>query len=109
MNSELARAFDRIADLLQICGGDSFRITSYRRVGRIIGDLTDDVRVLREAGVLREVKGIGKGTAAKIEEYVEVHFRNELLLLWIQVLDFHSGASEGRKNAEGGPMPIPIC
>jgi DNA polymerase (family 10) len=71
MNSELARAFERIADLLQITGADTFRINSYRRVARAVKDLTDDVRVLHEAGVLCEVPGIGKGTAAKIEEYLK--------------------------------------
>lgn len=70
MNSELARAFERIADLLQISGADPFRINSYRRVARVVKDLADDVRVLHEAGVLCEVKGIGKGTAAKIEEFI---------------------------------------
>ena len=64
MNAELARAFETIADLLQITGGDAYRINSYRRVARVIKDLTDDIRVIHEAGVLREVKGIGKGTAA---------------------------------------------
>jgi DNA polymerase (family 10) len=71
MNAELARAFETIADLLQITGGDAYRINSYRRVARVIKDLTDDIRVIHEAGVLREVKGIGKGTAAKIEEFIE--------------------------------------
>ncbi len=71
INSELAHALDTIADLLEITGGDTFRINSYRRVARTIRDLTDDVRVLQEAGKLREIKGIGKGTAAKIEEFIE--------------------------------------
>ena len=70
MNTELARAFDRIADLLEISGGDGFRINTYRRVARIIKELTDDIRVLHEAGVVREIKGIGKGTAARIEEFL---------------------------------------
>lgn len=70
MNSELARAFERIADLLEISGGDPFRINSYRRVGRIVKDLNDDIRVLHDAGVIREIKGIGKATAAKIEEFL---------------------------------------
>ncbi|MCB9865366.1 MAG: DNA polymerase/3'-5' exonuclease PolX [Phycisphaerales bacterium] len=71
MNSELARAFENIADLLQITGADTFRVNSYRRVSRTIRDLADDVRTLHEAGVLQEVKGIGKGTAGKIEEFLE--------------------------------------
>lgn len=70
MNAELARAFENIADLLQLTGADSFRVNTYRRVSRIVRDLTDDVRVLHQAGVLQEIKGIGKSTAGKIEEYL---------------------------------------
>jgi DNA polymerase (family 10) len=71
MNSDLARAFERIADLLEITGADTFRVNSYRRVARTISDLSTEVHVLHEAGKLRELKGIGKSTAAKIEEYLE--------------------------------------
>jgi DNA polymerase (family 10) len=71
MNAELSHAFERIADLLQITGADAFRVNSYRRVSRIIKDLADDITVLHKAGVIREIDGIGKATAAKIEEFIE--------------------------------------
>jgi len=70
MNAELAAVFERIADMLEISGADAFRINAYRRVARVIRDLTDDVRTLHEAGVLRELSGIGKATAEKIEEFL---------------------------------------
>jgi len=70
MNTELAAVFERIADLLEITGSDAFRVNSYRRVSRVIRDLTDDVRKIHEAGVLRELNGIGKATAEKIEEFI---------------------------------------
>ena len=34
VNAELVRAFERIADLLEIDGADGFRINSYRRAAR---------------------------------------------------------------------------
>lgn len=70
MNTELAAVFERIADLLEITGSDTFRVNSYRRVSRVIRDLSDDVRKIHEAGVLRELNGIGKATAEKIEEFL---------------------------------------
>ncbi|NOX57388.1 MAG: DNA polymerase/3'-5' exonuclease PolX [Planctomycetes bacterium] len=71
MNKELANAFGRIADLLEICGGDAFRSNSYRRVSRILKDLTDDIVSLNQAGTLAGIPGIGKSTAAKIVEYLD--------------------------------------
>ncbi|GJM24476.1 MAG: DNA polymerase/3'-5' exonuclease PolX [Phycisphaerae bacterium] len=71
MVKELAGAFERIADLLEISGSDAFRSNSYRRVSRILKNLTDDIVALREANVIAEIPGIGKSTAAKIEEYLD--------------------------------------
>ena len=71
MVKELAGAFERIADLLEISGSDAFRSNSYRRVSRILKNLTDDIVALKEANVIAEIPGIGKSTAAKIEEYLE--------------------------------------
>jgi DNA polymerase (family 10) len=70
MNSDLAKAFDRIADLLELTGADPFRINSYRKVARTIRDQTDHIRVLHEAGRVPELPGVGKATAAKIEEFI---------------------------------------
>ncbi len=36
INTELARVFERIADLLEIDGADGFRINSYRRAARTL-------------------------------------------------------------------------
>ena len=69
-NAELVRIFDRIADLLEITGEDRFRINSYRRVARTLGDATEDVADLAAQGRLGDLPGVGKSTAAKIEEYL---------------------------------------
>ena len=69
-NREIADLFDTIADMLELTGANAFRVNSYRRVSRVIGDLTDDVATLAEAGTLTSLSGVGKGTAKHIEEYL---------------------------------------
>jgi DNA polymerase (family 10) len=70
VNKELAAVFEQIADLLEIQGQDPFRINSYRRAARTIGDLVDDVAEIAKAGKLLEIDGVGKGTAERINEYL---------------------------------------
>lgn len=71
INNELARVFERIADLLEIDGADGFRINSYRRAGRTIKDMAEDIAVLAQQNRLTELPGIGKGTAERIRQYLE--------------------------------------
>ncbi len=71
INSKLVRAFDRIADLLEIDGEKAFRINSYRRAARTLKDLTEDVAVVAAENRLTELPGIGKGTAQRIEQYID--------------------------------------
>ena len=40
-NKEIAAIFESVADLMEILGEDRFRINSYRKVSRIVGDLTE--------------------------------------------------------------------
>lgn len=70
VNKELSKIFDQMADLLEITGGDRFRINSFRKVARIISDLTEDVAGLAETGELKKIPGIGKGTVDRINEYL---------------------------------------
>jgi DNA polymerase (family 10) len=67
---ELAAIFSQMADLIEIQGGDTFRINSYRRAARTLKDLTTDVDVLAKEGKLSGLAGIGKGMQSKIEEYL---------------------------------------
>ena len=71
VNAELAQAFERIADLMEIDGADSFRINSYRRAARTISDLGEDVAVVAAQGRLTELPGVGKGTADRIKQFLE--------------------------------------
>lgn len=69
-NKELSRIFGEIADALEFKGDNRFKIIAYRKVSRVLDDLTDNVEVLAETGKLREIPGIGEGIAKKIEEYL---------------------------------------
>ncbi|MCP4592938.1 MAG: DNA polymerase/3'-5' exonuclease PolX [bacterium] len=69
-NVEIARTFERIADLLEISGEDRFRINTYRRVSHTLRDLTQDVAELAEQDRLAELPGVGKSTVGKIKEYL---------------------------------------
>jgi DNA polymerase (family 10) len=70
-NAALSELFNQMADIMEILGEDRFRINSYRKVGRIIGDMPTDVGVLLETGQLAKTPGIGKSSLAKIEEFVK--------------------------------------
>ena len=70
-NGTLSAIFDQMADVMEILGEDRFRVNSYRKVARIIGEMPTDVGVLLEKGQLADVPGIGKSTLAKIEEFVK--------------------------------------
>ena len=70
-NLEIARAFDLIADLLELKGENPFRIRAYRRAAQNLGTLTEDVETLAAQGRLDEIPGIGPDLAGKIGEYLE--------------------------------------
>ncbi|MHC4981603.1 MAG: DNA polymerase/3'-5' exonuclease PolX [Planctomycetota bacterium] len=70
-NKEIAEVFSGIADLMEILGEDRFRINSYRKSARLLEDLTDDVESIAEAGRLKDLPGVGKSTAEKIQEFLD--------------------------------------
>lgn len=66
-NAEIARMFDQTAELLEIEGGNPFRVRAYRKAARTIEGLPKSVSTLLAAGEdLSELPGIGKDLAAKI-------------------------------------------
>ncbi len=70
-NATLSAIFGQMADVMEILGEDQFRVNTYRRVARIVGEMPTDVGVLLENGQLGEVPGIGKSTLSKIDEFVK--------------------------------------
>jgi len=68
-NKAIATVFYETADLLEISGGDSFRIRSYRRAAETLEGLPQQVSSLaNDPKQLLEIPGIGKGMAANIQE-----------------------------------------
>jgi len=85
-NISLARALDETAALLEIDGGDSFRIRSYRRAAEAVEQQTTQLATLATAEAdpkaLLAIPGIGKGMAANIRDLVatgSMPLREELL------------------------------
>jgi DNA polymerase (family 10) len=70
VNAVISSLFDQMADIMEILGEDRFRINSYRKVARVIGELPTDVKDLLDSGQLAKVPGIGKSSLAKIEEFI---------------------------------------
>ena len=72
LNSDIARSLDKLADLIELEGGNSFRIRAYRNAARIVGELPRNVLAMTAAGEdLAELPGIGEGLAEKIETLAE--------------------------------------
>ncbi|MGD0891063.1 MAG: DNA polymerase/3'-5' exonuclease PolX [Terracidiphilus sp.] len=82
-NPTMARLLSETADLLEIDGGDSFRIRSYRRAAEAAEQTTVDlVAAAPETARLLEIPGIGKGMAANLQAIAAtgtLPLRDELL------------------------------
>jgi DNA polymerase (family 10) len=67
-NPTMARLLAETADLLEIDGGDGFRIRSYRRAAEAAEQTTVDlVAAAPDTARLLEIPGIGKGMAANLQ------------------------------------------
>ncbi len=72
LNSDIARSLDKLADLIELEGGNPFRIRAYRTAARVVGELPRNVLAMTAAGEdLAELPGIGKDLAGKIETLAE--------------------------------------
>ncbi len=82
-NPTISRLLAETADLLEIDGGDSFRIRSYRRAAESVEQTTADLTAAAgDTARLLEIPGIGKGMAANLQAIVRtgtLPLRDELL------------------------------
>ena len=84
-NLTLARMLSETGDLLEISGGDTFRIRSYRRAAEAVEQSTVDLAALvvtADLSRLLEIPGIGKSMATNIQAAVatgSIPLREELL------------------------------
>src|SRR3989338_9980199 len=73
MNSDIAKIFNTIADILEIKNVNKFRVIAYRRVAQNLGSLPKDVSELyhTDEDALDKIPGIGESLAEKIKEYIK--------------------------------------
>jgi DNA polymerase (family 10) len=70
-NVEIAEAFNRLADLLEIEGANPFRVRAYRNAARTVQDLPRSAAAMLAAGEdFSELPGIGRDLAGKIAELI---------------------------------------
>ncbi len=74
MATESARAvadfLEEFVVLMELGGSDAFRVRAYLRAARIFATLEEDVETLVNKGSLTSIKGVGKGLANLISEFV---------------------------------------
>ena len=69
-NSEIARVFQDIADLLELKGENPFKIRAYQKAVRSFEQLPVEAEQLVREDRLKEVPGVGEAIARKITELV---------------------------------------
>jgi DNA polymerase (family X) len=70
-NRTLASIFQSMADQLEARRENPHRIRAYRRAAESILQLHDDIEAVMQRGGLKEISGIGKDLAAKVEEFLK--------------------------------------
>jgi len=71
INSEIARIFGNIGNMLDIAGENPFKVRAYKNASRNIMALEEDLRAYSENNEIENIKGIGKDLAKKIREYID--------------------------------------
>jgi DNA polymerase (family 10) len=69
-NLEISAIFRDIAKILEIKGGNPFRIRAYERAAQNIEGLTEDIENFIRQDRLTDITGIGKDLAERIREFV---------------------------------------
>ncbi len=72
-NRDIARIFNEIADILEITGGNPYKVRAYSRAAHNIEDLSKRVEdnCREDKKSLREIPGVGEAIAKKIEEIIK--------------------------------------
>jgi len=70
-NLEVSRIFRDIAKILEIKGGNTFRIRAYERAAQNIEGLTEDIENFIQEDRLTEIPGIGRDLSERIKEFVQ--------------------------------------
>ena len=71
LNHELAELFNRMAAVMEIKGEIVFKSLAFRKMARVLKDMSLDVREACEKGKLADIDGCGKSCQKVIEDYVK--------------------------------------
>jgi DNA polymerase (family 10) len=102
-NRELADTFTLIADLLEIKGEIVYKTLAYRKAAESLAALDGDVDVYWNEGRLREIPGVGKAIAEKIDELIRT---KKLKFLTKLKKEVPPGLAEWLKVPSLGPKKV---
>lgn len=71
LNHDLARIFTTMAALMEIKGESVFKVIAFGKVGRLLENMTQDIRECVEQGTLGDIDGVGASGQKVIEEYIK--------------------------------------
>ncbi|NNE43213.1 MAG: histidinol-phosphatase, partial [Gemmatimonadetes bacterium] len=67
---KVARVLEEMATLLTLLGANAFKSRAFQNGARTIETLEEDLDTVVEEGRLGELRGVGKGIAAVVDELV---------------------------------------
>ncbi|MGI5864456.1 MAG: DNA polymerase/3'-5' exonuclease PolX [Myxococcales bacterium] len=70
-NTDVALVLSEIADILDLTGGNQFKVRAYRQAAQVVDTLPGPVSEYWRRGQLLSLPGIGEGIGAKIVELLE--------------------------------------
>jgi DNA polymerase (family X) len=73
-NSEFAKVFANLAELLELANGNYFKIRAYQKAAQNIENFSDNLETVYKQGglaALKDIPGIGAGIADHIEEIIK--------------------------------------
>jgi DNA polymerase (family X) len=70
-NAEVAKVFAELADLMELTGGNPYKVRAYRQAAQVIDTLPAPVSELWRRGELTSVPSIGGGLAARVGRLLE--------------------------------------
>jgi len=76
-NADIARALSEIADVLELTGGNAFKVRAYRQAAQLVDVHPGPISEVWRHGQLEELPGIGSGIAGKIAELLETGHSRE--------------------------------
>jgi DNA polymerase (family 10) len=103
-NLELAQMFRNIANILEIKGGNVFRIRAYERAAQNIESLSQDIEEFVKEERLLEIPGIGRDLSERVREFIKTGkikiYQDLKLSIPAGLLDLLNIPSVGPKTAK---------